>query len=149
MQKDKFKVMRMVPLNCIFLVLFFSVEIFDCIWWNRFLSPVLKVAWNFKIFFCVYVNNLKKYDNPVKTKEKFTYFYLQLLISKKASIQKLLETHVFYITPVFNPDGYEYTFTDDRLWRKTRRPTNKKGCIGTDVNRNWNFKWGRKFDIAT
>ncbi|XP_066933740.1 zinc carboxypeptidase-like [Clytia hemisphaerica] len=66
----------------------------------------------------------------------------ELLISKKTSIQKLLETHVFYIAPVFNPDGYEYTFTDDRLWRKTRRPTNKKGCIGTDVNRNWNFKWG-------
>lgn len=40
-----------------------------------------------------------------------------------------------------NPDGYLYTQTDDRLWRKTRTP-NGGGCFGTDANRNWGFHWG-------
>jgi murein tripeptide amidase MpaA len=47
------------------------------------------------------------------------------------------------ILPVFNPDGYEYTWTNDRLWRKTRRPNSGSSCIGTDPNRNWNDHWGQ------
>ncbi|CAG7718061.1 unnamed protein product, partial [Allacma fusca] len=26
----------------------------------------------------------------------------------------------WYISPVINPDGYEYSHTNDRFWRKTR-----------------------------
>ena len=40
-----------------------------------------------------------------------------------------------------NPDGYLFTQTDDRLWRKTRSPSGD-GCFGTDANRNWGFHWG-------
>jgi len=47
----------------------------------------------------------------------------------------------WYILPVVNPDGYLYTQTDNRLWRKTRSP-NGGGCVGTDANRNWGFHWG-------
>lgn len=38
--------------------------------------------------------------------------------------------------PVVNPDGYSYTWTNDRAWRKTRRPSNLL-CFGADPNRNW------------
>ncbi|MGI9077921.1 MAG: M14 family zinc carboxypeptidase [Gemmatimonadaceae bacterium] len=46
-----------------------------------------------------------------------------------------------WILPVANPDGYEFTFTADRFWRKNRRP-NADGTFGVDLNRNHSFKWG-------
>merc|ERR1711926_50689 len=46
----------------------------------------------------------------------------------------------WYFIPSANPDGYTYTFEQDRMWRKTRSP--QGGCIGVDPNRNWDFHWG-------
>ena len=40
-----------------------------------------------------------------------------------------------------NPDGHEYSRTEDRLWRKNRRP-NADGSIGVDPNRNYGYMWG-------
>ena len=35
---------------------------------------------------------------------------------------------------------------DHRFWRKTRKPnTGISSCIGTDPNRNWDYKWGCKY----
>ncbi|KAJ8687276.1 hypothetical protein QAD02_023070 [Eretmocerus hayati] len=49
----------------------------------------------------------------------------------------------YYILPVINPDGYEYTFRSDRLWRKNRGNPEKGGsCVGVDLNRNFGYKWG-------
>merc|ERR1712131_499737 len=53
----------------------------------------------------------------------------------------LLENLDWYILPCVNPDGYLYTQTNNRLWRKTRSP-NDGGCVGTDANRNWGYHWG-------
>ncbi|KAL6429927.1 hypothetical protein ACFW04_007640 [Cataglyphis niger] len=50
----------------------------------------------------------------------------------------------YYIMPVINPDGYEYTFTVDRLWRKNRRKSGYAGCSGVDLNRNFGYRWGGK-----
>ncbi|XP_063626586.1 carboxypeptidase B-like [Cydia splendana] len=49
----------------------------------------------------------------------------------------------WYILPVVNPDGYEYTRSSrsQRLWRKTRSKT-ARDCYGVDGNRNYGFKWG-------
>lgn len=49
----------------------------------------------------------------------------------------------WYILPVQNPDGYEYTHIGDRYWRKNRRKTSPY-CYGTDLNRNYGYKWGGK-----
>ena len=31
----------------------------------------------------------------------------------------------WYIMPLLNPDGYEYSHTHDRMWRKNRSPEGK------------------------
>ena len=47
----------------------------------------------------------------------------------------------WYILPVVNPDGYEYSHRADRLWRKNRKGGVGR-CAGTDLNRNFGYKWG-------
>ena len=44
--------------------------------------------------------------------------------------------------PMLNPDGYEYSRTQQRLWRKNRRQPsddaqNENECFGVDLNRNF------------
>ena len=46
-----------------------------------------------------------------------------------------------YIVPVVNPDGYVYTWSDNRWWRKNRQLNIGNTCVGTDLNRNWNIDW--------
>ncbi|KAJ2967131.1 hypothetical protein NQ176_g9814 [Zarea fungicola] len=58
-----------------------------------------------------------------------------------AEIKGFLDKYDFYIFPVVNPDGFIYTQTSERLWRKNRQRIASSNCIGTDVNRNWPYKW--------
>ena len=53
----------------------------------------------------------------------------------------LLAARDIWVIPVENPDGYQYTFTTERLWRKNRRP-NGDGTYGVDPNRNYPTFWG-------
>lgn len=46
-----------------------------------------------------------------------------------------------HLVPVSNPDGYVYSWTTDRYWRKNRRNVGG-GCFGVDLNRNWGYEWG-------
>ncbi|MFH0980451.1 MAG: M14 family metallopeptidase [Planctomycetota bacterium] len=46
-----------------------------------------------------------------------------------------------YLAPCVNPDGYAYTWSTYRLWRKNRR-LNPGGSYGVDLNRNWGYEWG-------
>ncbi|MEU9165837.1 M14 family metallopeptidase [Streptomyces sp. NPDC048424] len=49
-----------------------------------------------------------------------------------------------WIVPDLNPDGGEYDIATGsyRSWRKNRQPNSGSSYIGTDENRNWNYKWG-------
>ncbi|XP_037931922.1 carboxypeptidase B-like [Teleopsis dalmanni] len=49
----------------------------------------------------------------------------------------------WHIHAVANPDGYEYSHTTDRLWRKNMR-SHGRNCPGVDLNRNFGYKWGGK-----
>lgn len=53
----------------------------------------------------------------------------------------VLDRYEIVIVPVVNADGYEYTWTTNRFWRKNRR-NNGNGTFGVDTNRNWAFAWG-------
>ncbi|XP_068604226.1 carboxypeptidase A6 [Brachionichthys hirsutus] len=56
-------------------------------------------------------------------------------------MRRLLNQLNFYIMPVFNVDGYRFSWTTDRFWRKTRSRNHKFHCRGVDANRNWKVKW--------
>ena len=42
---------------------------------------------------------------------------------------------------MLNPDGYEFTWNGDRMWRKNRNPNNGSSCKGVDLNRNYDAEW--------
>ena len=55
-----------------------------------------------------------------------------------AEITRLLDGLEIHVVAVMNPDGYQYTWDDDRMWRKNRGADGK----GVDLNRNWGNGWG-------
>jgi murein tripeptide amidase MpaA len=64
------------------------------------------------------------------------------------TITSMVDGLNIYYVPILNPDGYDYTWTKDRMQRKTMMPnscsaaTPFEGRQGTDPNRNWDFHWG-------
>ncbi len=56
-------------------------------------------------------------------------------------ITQLVDEVCWYIVPMANPDGYEYSWSTNRLWRKTRAD-NGDGTFGVDWNRNFSAGWG-------
>lgn len=69
-----------------------------------------------------------------------TYVLNELLYSTNPEVQAISESVDWYIIPNTNPDGYEYTRTTNRNWRKTRSPVSLV-CMGVDPNRNFAYNW--------
>ncbi|KAI1812075.1 hypothetical protein GGS20DRAFT_592041 [Poronia punctata] len=71
------------------------------------------------------------------------YITYQLInnYNNDTAIKKVLDSYDFYILPIVNPDGFVYTQTSSRLWRKNRQTRSGSSGIGTDINRNWPYKW--------
>jgi murein tripeptide amidase MpaA len=61
--------------------------------------------------------------------------------STTAEIKGFVDKYDFYIFPVVNPDGFVYTQTNNRLWRKNRQTVSSSTCVGRDINRNWPYQW--------
>ncbi|XP_011547823.3 carboxypeptidase B isoform X1 [Plutella xylostella] len=66
------------------------------------------------------------------------------LVTQFHCLPKYITNKDWHIVPVLNPDGYVYTHTKDRLWRKNR--SKFKGGIGVDLNRNFSYGWGNNGD---
>lgn len=61
--------------------------------------------------------------------------------SDDTKIQSLINGGEIWIIPLLNPDGHQYSVTNNRLWRKNRR-NNGDGSYGVDLNRNYSYQWG-------
>ncbi|XP_055683696.1 zinc carboxypeptidase-like [Lutzomyia longipalpis] len=76
------------------------------------------------------------------TSASTTWFINQLLTASMAQpeLRDLADNINWYIFPVINVDGYQYSREHYRLWRKTR---SKQGyiCTGVDPNRNFDVFW--------
>ena len=51
----------------------------------------------------------------------------EILDNSNTSFSSLLSSLDIFILPLLNPDGYEYSRTKDRLWRKVRIRTGLSG----------------------
>ncbi|KAG5261646.1 hypothetical protein AALO_G00286760 [Alosa alosa] len=56
-------------------------------------------------------------------------------------ITEMMDAMDIYVLPVMNPDGYRYTWTTKRMWRKNRSIHPNGVCVGVDLNRNFDANW--------
>ncbi len=61
-----------------------------------------------------------------------------------STITNLVNTREIWIVFDMNPDGGEYDIATGsyRYWRKNRQSNGGSNPLGTDLNRNWDYKWG-------
>jgi carboxypeptidase T len=59
-------------------------------------------------------------------------------------VTDMVNNREIWIVPDLNPDGGEYDIATGsyRSWRKNRQPNSGSSYVGTDLNRNWNYRWG-------
>jgi hypothetical protein len=78
---------------------------------------------------------------------EMTLYILHLLVDNYGADQQITdlvnsrEIHIVFTT---NPDGSEYDIATGsyRSWRKNRQPNSGSLYVGTDLNRNYGYKWG-------
>ncbi|CAD0204037.1 unnamed protein product [Chrysodeixis includens] len=70
-----------------------------------------------------------------------TYIANQLIHSNDPEIKAAAEDFTWYILPLVNPDGFQFSQDSVRSWVKNRRPTSPS-TIGVDLSKNWNAHWG-------
>ncbi|NWX15988.1 CBPA1 Carboxypeptidase, partial [Aegotheles bennettii] len=58
------------------------------------------------------------------------------------SVTAILDSMDIFFEIITNPDGFAFTHSSNRLWRKTRSINAGSDCIGVDPNRNWDAGFG-------
>lgn len=53
------------------------------------------------------------------------------------AIRAFVDRTELWVMPIVNPDGYQYSWSTNRYWRKSRRDRH-----GVDLNRNFSVGWG-------
>ncbi|XP_037876267.1 carboxypeptidase B [Bombyx mori] len=77
--------------------------------------------------------------------EFLLYLAYNLIMSNRTANERLFElskNYHWYLLPVCNPDGYEFSHNEDRLWMRNRRNVGH-GYFGVDLNRNFDYKFGK------
>jgi hypothetical protein len=82
----------------------------------------------------------------VEVNRRLLHHFVNGWRANNAEIKDLLKNTELWFVVVANPDGYQYTFDTERLWRKNLRDNNGDGQItvgdGVDPNRNFAEHWG-------
>ncbi len=71
-----------------------------------------------------------------------------LVTEESAFTLRLTDKVGVWFVPVQNPDGYRYTWNNNRMWRKNRR-NNGNNVFGVDLNRNYEKAWGGQGSSGT
>ncbi|NXL38940.1 CBPA1 Carboxypeptidase, partial [Glaucidium brasilianum] len=58
------------------------------------------------------------------------------------SVTAILDSMDIFFEIVTNPDGFAFTHSSNRMWRKTRSINAGSFCVGVDPNRNWDAGFG-------
>ena len=60
------------------------------------------------------------------------------------AVTTTVNTREVYLVFNLSPDGSEYDIATGsyRSWRKNRQPNQGSSSVGTDLNRNWGYRWG-------
>ncbi|KAM4677640.1 carboxypeptidase A1-like [Discoglossus pictus] len=61
---------------------------------------------------------------------------------REPSLTATLNKTDIFLEIVTNPDGFVFSHTTNRMWRKTRSINRLSTCVGTDPNRNWDAGYG-------
>ncbi|MEC8652774.1 MAG: M14 family zinc carboxypeptidase [Planctomycetota bacterium] len=84
-----------------------------------------------------HANELAVIEVPLYAAEQLLQAY-----GNDPQLTQLIDENQIWILPNLNPDGLEYTWNSNNLWRKNRRD-NGDGSIGVDMNRNYPFFWSQ------
>jgi len=91
------------------------------------------------------------YDAQHHAREHLTVemalYLLNEFTSKYATdsrVRSVVDSREIWIIPSVNPDGSEYDIATGsyRSWRKNRQPNGTSRYVGTDLNRNYGYRWG-------
>src|SRR5688572_28925615 len=74
-------------------------------------------------------------------------YTLKMLTDEYGTTQQvtdLVNNREIWMVFDMNPDGGEYDIATGtyRSWRKNRQPNSGSSYVGTDLNRNWDYRWG-------
>ncbi len=64
--------------------------------------------------------------------------------STDPAVKNLVDTRRIWILFAVNPDGLVYDLSGSPYheWRKNRQPNTGTSAVGTDINRNYSYRWG-------
>ncbi|CAN0093533.1 unnamed protein product [Bubo scandiacus] len=78
------------------------------------------------------------------TQASGVWFAKQIVLDHEndEGLASVLDKMDIFLEIVTNPDGFAFTQTQNRMWRKTRSKQSGSVCIGVDPNRNWDAGFG-------
>jgi len=94
----------------------------------------------------VYYDAMQHAREPLSMMTLMYYmFWLVENYGSDPEATNIINNRELFFIPIVNVDGYQYNISTNPigggLWRKNRTPNTGSGCVGTDLNRNYDSDW--------